>query len=78
MGDGILNGGAWAQPPHQPGDLERDVLAAMTAVLEQPYEPDPCQLGRHLLSARAWRTPGWYLCASCAMPVEVKRPLGRP
>lgn len=68
--------GSWAAPPPAEGDIERDIAAAIKAVLEQPYEPDPCQLGRHLLTSKAWRTPGTYLCAACAMPVRVPVPLG--
>lgn len=61
---------------NEPSDIRADIEKAMRAVIEQPYEPDPCQLGRHLLHPRAWREPGVYICAACAMPVQVPVPIG--
>lgn len=59
----------WAS---EPSDIATDIRRAMQQVLDQePYPPH-----RHILNPKAWTTPGWYVCADCAMPVHVERPLG--
>lgn len=51
----------------QPLTLE-DLQAAFDAIANQPYEPHPCKLGRHLVSARTKRhliNGGTARCVEC-------------
>lgn len=58
---------AWDTPA---GPLTRDQLErTFEAIKNAP--PDPCRLGKHVVSAEAKRRGGWYTCGNCYRPVMV-------
>jgi hypothetical protein len=42
---------------------------AFEVINHQP--PDPCSLGRHVVSPDAWSRGGWATCANCYRPVKI-------
>lgn len=58
----------------KPLDAE-DLRRAAEAIANQPYEPDPCKLGKHVVSPKALTRPGWYRCGNCGCAVEIPYPL---
>ncbi len=49
-----------------------DLRAAIEAVREQPWEPHPCSLGHHIVTAtgmRALRAGGSACCSACLLPL---------
>lgn len=67
----------WSAEPTEPTQLTlEDFEKALEAIKNAP--PDPCRLGRHIISAEAFRTPGYYRCTSCGAVVKTERKDTRP
>jgi len=62
----------WVSPAPSAGTLTLEVLErAWEAIKNAP--PDPCRLGRHVVSATALREEWkWAHCANCGAPVKLR------
>ena len=65
----------WDEAVSSSGPLTIEDFQAAIRAIREYREPDPCTLGKHVVSPPALYRAGTYLCVNCMCPIEIPYPL---